>query len=284
MEDIVKYNGEVKLTKDDIRTLEAVGIIPKDTPPAQVELFARVCAEKNLSPFSKQIHLIARRDSKNNTTRYTHQTAIDGFRAIADRTQKYAGNDDYLFDDNETEYQIVASGKKRPQTATATIYKIVGGVRCPFSATARWEEYYPGGTMGFMWDKMPFLMLGKCAESLALRKAFPENLGGIYTNEEMMQAEAITIDPIEPKKVKKTINQVAAEMFEPPMEIVTEKPTGKKKPLQPEPVDEIADRINKARTIEELVEIHSSLSPKVQAQYVNQLSTRKSIIKANTAA
>lgn len=115
--------------------------------------------------------------------------------------------------------------------------------------------------------------------------------------------EEVKLDKIEPKKVAaktKTNNEVAAEMFTPEnigvavkvehhpsgdLIIEKEKPvTGKQKPIKPEPVDEIAEKIKQAKTIEELVEIHASLSPKVQAQYVNQLSTRKSIIKANTAA
>lgn len=202
MENAIKYEAkQTELSAEDIKTLTEANIIPKGTPPAQIQLFSRVCYEKGLSPFSKQIHLIPRK-SKDGITRYTHQTAIDGFRSIAERTGVYAGNDDYKFNGDRTEFELIKEGSKQPITATATVYKIVGGIRCPFSATARWEEYYPGDTLSFMWKKMPFLMLGKCAEALALRKAFPESLGGLYTNDEMMQADVKEVEIIETKAVE----------------------------------------------------------------------------------
>jgi hypothetical protein len=67
------------------------------------------------------------------------------------------------------------------------VYKLVGGLRCAFSSSARWKEYCQEASP--MWKKMPFLMLAKCAEALALRKAFPAELSGVYTHEEMMQAD-----------------------------------------------------------------------------------------------
>jgi phage recombination protein Bet len=185
-EDVVKY-GASALSDTEIKTLIQSNIIPNGTPKEQVAVFARVCAEQNLSPFSKQIHLVPRGG------KYTIQTAIDGFRAIAERTGVYAGNDDYKFNGDQSEYALINQGIKQPTTATATVYKIIGGLRCPFSATVRWEEYYPGKQLGFMWDKMPFLMLGKCAESLVLRKAFPEALSGLYTNEEMAQVTEVPV-------------------------------------------------------------------------------------------
>ena len=198
MEEVVKYNGNngVALTDADIQTLVDANIIPKGTPKAQVSVFARTCSERNLSPFSKQIYLMKRETKQG--TRYNTQTSIDGFRSIAERTNKYAGSDDYTFDEGIAEYQMIKDKRMKPTTATATVHKILPNQQIfPIKATVRWEEYYPGGNQGFMWDKMPFLMLGKCAEALALRKAFPEQLGSIYINEEMQQAETVIETPTE---------------------------------------------------------------------------------------
>jgi phage recombination protein Bet len=184
-------SAAVNLTSKDINTLVAVGAIPNGTPPDVILFFSKSCAETRLSPFKRQVHLIKRNVKQGNewVARYTVQTGIDGYRAIANRTGLYAGNDEYKFDEGINEYQMISDGRKRPTVATATVYKMLAGTRCPFAASVRWEEYYPGEKQGFMWDKMPFTMLGKCAESLALRKAFPEELSGVYTDEEMAQAE-----------------------------------------------------------------------------------------------
>jgi phage recombination protein Bet len=198
---------QIQLSEEDIRTLVDAQIIPEDAPQGIIKLFARFCAEKNLSPFTRQIHLIPRFNSELNRKQYTIQIAIDGLRSLAERTNKYAGTDDYLFDEGLTLYEMVKAGRKRPTTATAIVYKILpnGNVH-PIRASARWEEYYPGGKKAFMWDKMPFLMLGKCAEALALRKAFPDIASGLYTDEEMQQADVDVrievIDDATPKKVE----------------------------------------------------------------------------------
>jgi len=126
----------------------------------------------------KQIHAVKRWNAKLGRDEMTVQVGIDGYRLIADRTGLYAGNDEAIFD-----------REPKPTKATVTVYKIVQGQRCAFTATARWSEYYPGDKQGFMWNKMPCVMLGKVAETLALRKAFPAELSGLYTQEEMDQAD-----------------------------------------------------------------------------------------------
>lgn len=235
METVEKYNGSVNLTDADIKTLVEANIIPTGTPKAQVAVFARTCGERNLSPFSKQIYLMSRQTKQG--MRYTTQTSIDGFRSISERTNKYAGSDDYVFDEGISEYQMIKDKRLRPTTATATVHKILPNQQIfPIKATVRWEEYYPGGTQGFMWDKMPFLMLGKCAEALALRKAFPEQLGSIYISEEMQQAE-------------NTVVETQAEVIEQPKEV------------EP-PVENLTDKYEamfKGKTPAEIKEVYNHL-------------------------
>jgi phage recombination protein Bet len=165
----------LELTPQDIEALVSIGVVPPGTPEATIRLYGKVCGETRLSPFKRQIYIIKRWSKQGD--RYTLQTGIDGFRAIAEDTGAYAGSDDAVYDSED-----------KPNKATVSVWKIVSGVRCPFTATARWDQYYPGDQQGFMWNKMPHLMLAKCAEALALRKAFPSRLSGLYTHEEMAQA------------------------------------------------------------------------------------------------
>jgi len=153
-----------------------------------------------LDPLSKQIYGVYRWDSKLGREKMAIQVGIDGFRAIAERTSRYAGSDDIKFEEqapiaktaeNATQTNTASS---KPLKATATVYKIndITGERMPITATARWSEYVQttkDGSPSGMWSKMPYLMLGKCAEALALRKAFPQELSGLYVAEEMNQAD-----------------------------------------------------------------------------------------------
>ena len=157
----------------------------------ELKLFLYQCTRTGLDPLSRQIHFIKRGG------RATIQAGIDGLRAIAERTGKYAGNDDYIYNDTKTMYEMMG---ELPTTATSTVHKIVDGIRVGFAATALWNAYCPQGKEAFMWNKMPYLMLGKCAEALALRKAFPNDLSGIYSTDEMQQAEAAPIKSSDDKQ------------------------------------------------------------------------------------
>lgn len=171
----VAVQPSLQFTRDQIDLIKRT--VAKGATDDELKLFLYQAEKKRLDPLSRQIYFQKRRTKNGDTI--TILTAIDGYRLIADRTGLYAGNDDPVFDDEDS-----------PRKATVTVYKLVKGVRCGFTATARWDQYYPGDMQGFMWRKMPHLMLGKCAEGLALRKAFPEELSGVLVKEEMDQADS----------------------------------------------------------------------------------------------
>lgn len=189
----------IDLIKTQIMGVDGQG---KDRPDDDMLLFLYVAKRTGLDPLTKQIYAIYRWNSRMGREAMTIQASIDGMRLVAQRTKGYAGQDDVIFDD-ET--------KKQPGKASVTVYKQMEGQRVPFTASARWNEYCQTGKDGMptsMWAKMPFLMLGKCAEALALRKAFPNELSGIYTPEEMAQ----TNNPLEgltaPTRFEKTTPEV----------------------------------------------------------------------------
>lgn len=174
-----------KLTRPQVQLIKQT--VAKGASDDELRLFIQVCKGANLNPFLRQVHLVPRWDSKMGKEVRTIQVGIDGFRAVAESSGQYAGNDDPIYEGEKT----VSYGKdgkdivQAPQSAKVTVHKLMNGERMPFTATARWEEYYPGPKMGFQWHIRPYLMLGKCAEALALRKAFPKLLSGMYAAEEM---------------------------------------------------------------------------------------------------
>jgi phage recombination protein Bet len=168
-------------------TPERVELVRRMVAPGvtndELQFFLYQCKRTGLDPLARQIHAVRRKG------KMVIQTGIDGYRLVADRTGTYAGSDAAEFSGSGT--LVGREGKEHPLIARVRVWKMVGGARCGFTAEARWDEYYPGeGDEGFFWRKMPFGQLAKCAEALALRKAFPLELSGVYTHEEMHQAGA----------------------------------------------------------------------------------------------
>ena len=150
--------------------------IAAECTDGELQLFLAVAQRTGLDPFSRQIYCVKRKG------KMTIQTSIDGYRLIADRSGKYAGGDEAIYTHDDENYVI---------KAVFTVHKLMDGVRYPFVGVAHWSEYCPldkEGNPEFMWKKMPYTMLAKCAEAQALRRAFPADLSGIYTTEEMAQA------------------------------------------------------------------------------------------------
>ena len=175
--------------------------VAKGATQDEFELFLHACKRTGLDPLMKQIHAIKRWSAAEGRETMAIQTGIDGYRLVAERTGKYAGSDEPVFE--------MQAGAPYPSKATVTVWKIVEGQRYPFTASAHWDEYVQkkkDGTITSFWQRMPKGQLGKCAESLALRKAFPAELSGVYTHEEMQQAEN---DVSEKEVMKRALNTPA---------------------------------------------------------------------------
>jgi len=171
--------------------------VAKDATNDELALFLHQARRMGLDPLARQIHF-QKYKGKDGKSNVSFITTIDGYRLIADRTGKYAGNKEPVFEGKINDSQYGASnGPDIPAKATVTIYKIVGGALREFSNSAYWKEYYPGEWKGHMWRKMPHVMLAKVAEAGALRKAFPADLSGAYTDEEMQQSDIVAGDIID---------------------------------------------------------------------------------------
>lgn len=171
-------------TKDiqhvDARTELLKNTICKGANDHEFELFSLICKRTGLDPFAKQVFPVFRWDSKQGKNTMTVQTSIDGYRVIAERTGNYAPGKEVVYSYN---------GDGKLLSATAYVKKLTkDGTWHDISATAFWTEYCQcdkNGNATKFWANMPHLMLAKCAESLALRKAFPAELSGLYTEDEM---------------------------------------------------------------------------------------------------
>ncbi|AKZ60794.1 hypothetical protein SAM23877_p085 (plasmid) [Streptomyces ambofaciens ATCC 23877] len=178
-------------TPEQAAVLRQSGIKDQVTA-AELSGFLHLCQRTGLDPFSRQIYLIGRFSKKDGREVYTPQTGIDGYRVIAQRVTAQTGGtygyEDTVWCDPSGRWRDVWLADEPPAAAKVTVVR--NGQR--FSAVATFREYvqtFPDGNPKGLWAKMPAGQIAKCAEALALRKAFPHDLAGVYTAEEMAQAD-----------------------------------------------------------------------------------------------
>ena len=166
---IMPRDSEPVVTEDQLALIKTT--VAAGATDAELKLYLYDCARQHVHPLDRLLYFTKRGG------KYTPVTSIDLMRIRAAETNEYAGSADAVFDDDD-----------QPKRAMVTVYRLVQGQSCAFSATARWKEYCPPSGQDHMWRKMPATMLAKCAEALALRKGFPRQLAGLYAREELDQA------------------------------------------------------------------------------------------------
>ena len=168
----------IKEIERHIATYKSFLQIPQATAN-DISFFAQYCQRTKLDPLSRQIYAISKREGGMQIL-----LSIDGYRIIAQRTGEYEGSETFWCGTDGV-WTDVWLNNNPPSAAKVIVYR--KNCKRGVSAVALFREY--ANLKSNTWQKMPALMLAKCAESLALRKAFPSDLSGLYTTDEMNNIE-----------------------------------------------------------------------------------------------
>lgn len=171
------------LTEDQVKLIKRT--ICKGATDDELALFIATANRLGLDPFARQIFAVKRKEKRGESwiDVMSIQVSIDGFRLVADRTGRYTPG-------SPTKYEHDSEG--RLVCATAYVKKHSHGEWHEVPETAYYEEYVQTNRdkqPNAMWGRMPRVMLAKCAEARALRRAFPAELSGVYEPAEMDQAD-----------------------------------------------------------------------------------------------
>ncbi len=160
----------------------------------ELALFIEQCQRTGLDPFARQIYAVRRKQWNSQTRGYEDsqviQVSIDGFRLIADRTHKYAGQVGPWWCGPDGEWREVWLSEDPPTAAKVGVMR--HDFHQPLYAIALYRSYVQTNSHGepiSRWKTDPAGMIAKCAEALGLRRAFPQEMSGLYTTEEMGQAD-----------------------------------------------------------------------------------------------
>lgn len=184
-------------TEQQLATLQHLGV--EGASEGDLRVFFHQAKRTGLDPFAKQIYMIGRNDSVPDerggwvkVKKFTIQTGIDGYRLVARRAAAQSGEklrtSEPLWCGKDMQWLEAWPSDDPPVAAKVVAYR--DGE--PFPGVAMYREFVQtkrDGKPNSMWSRMPANQLAKCAEAQALRKAYPQDLAGIYVDEEMGPAE-----------------------------------------------------------------------------------------------
>ena len=192
------HDGQEFWSAHQLAALVQLGV--KDAPNGDLAVYFHQCQRTQLDPFARQIYMIGRYDGQTRGTKYTIQTGIDGFRLVgrraADATHHTIALSPTEWCGPDGVWRDVWLATEPPAAARITLYRDGGA----FPAIALWSEYVQttkDGAVTKMWRERSAGQLAKCAEALAWRKAFPQDLSGLYTSDEMARANGDTNAQVE---------------------------------------------------------------------------------------
>ncbi|MGH7687652.1 MAG: phage recombination protein Bet [Candidatus Dormibacteria bacterium] len=161
-----------------------------EAPVGDQMVLLHVAQRTGLDPFARQIYMIGRNDRESGGKKWTIQTGIDGFRLISERHPQYAGCLDAEWCGEDGVWRDVWTAKTPPTAARFTVMR--KDWEHPIRAVAHFDEYVQrkfNGDPTSMWATKPAHMISKVSEALARRRAFPQDLAAVYTDDEMAHVD-----------------------------------------------------------------------------------------------
>ena len=152
----------------------------------ELALFLQQCRRTGLDPFARQIYAIKRWDSKERREVMATQVSIDGFRLVAERSGKYAGQLGPFWCGEDGVWREAWLTCESPAASKVGVLR--SDFQAPLWAVARFDGYCgrtKDGMLTMMWRDKGDIMIAKCAEALGPRKGVPQELSGLYAGEEM---------------------------------------------------------------------------------------------------